>query len=182
MKVLCTGNPNKETIASAVSKILPGVSYISLSAGYDLNIFDHPENYEDFRKLIAHYDVFINASQLKPFSQMHLLTETINVWEERGRAGVIINIGSTIEEVEYRQYGELSEYIISKKALRERSWQVSGQSVSRCTHLVLDGLRDQHNQGQSRLELSEVASTIKWIIEQPFQIPLMIMETKTSAK
>ena len=40
MKILCTGNPKHQTVASAVQKVVPNADFASRATNYDLRLWD----------------------------------------------------------------------------------------------------------------------------------------------
>ena len=40
MNILCSGNPNHNTVASAIKKCFPSVDFASRATGYDLRFWD----------------------------------------------------------------------------------------------------------------------------------------------
>lgn len=169
MKILCSGNPKHNTVASAINKIYPMANFASRSTGYDLRFWD-PGSETYFRQQIINYNVFINSSFICDGGQLMLLEATFNEWKQAGITGHIVNIGSTAEWLGVDSiYGA---YSIQKRALRDRSLQLNSSKI-KTTHIIAAGLNDGVKGHETWLDLSHVASTIKWVLDHPCQIPLL---------
>jgi hypothetical protein len=168
--ILCTGNPNHNTVASAVKKIFSDVEFASRATGYDLRFWDTGSE-AHFREQIKKYNILINSSFICGGGQLALLETTHQVWAENNISGHIINIGSTAEWLGSDSvYGI---YSIQKRALRDRSLQLNGKNKIRTTHLIAGGLNDGGTGHENWLDLVHIATTIKWILTNPFQTPLI---------
>ena len=165
MKILCTGNPQHQTVASAVQKVFPDADFASRATNYDLRMWDEKSR-QHFVENIAKYDILINSSFICNGGQMKILNETVEVWKQ----GHIFNIGSTAEYDS--KYGQ---YHVDKQALRARSLQLNGNRL-KTTHIVASGLNDGEPGHETWIDLLSVAQTIQWILEQPFDVPLIGME------
>lgn len=163
-KILCTGNPDRSnTIAQAVKKIWPDASFVSLSQGYDFT----SDNLDNLKDQLQLHNTFINSSYVAPGVQLRLLNLTRDVWKH----GHVINIGSTHE------FDQDSIYSQSKRDLRDRGLALHDYRF-RTTHMVLGGLRDHDPDHSNWLDLDHVARTLKWIIEQPFDTPLICIQAE----
>jgi hypothetical protein len=69
MNMLCSGNPNHITVASAVKSYFPMANFASRATGYDLRFWDSGRE-THFRKQIINYDVFVNSSFICGGSQL----------------------------------------------------------------------------------------------------------------
>jgi hypothetical protein len=173
MKMLCTGNPQHATVASAVKKIWPCAEFASRTSGFDLRFWD-PGSEDYFRKNIARYDVFINSSFICGNGQLGLLETTFEEWTQHGVKGTIVSIGSSAEFL--GKDSRWGRYSVQKRALRDRGLQLHGNNGIKTTHLIAGGLNDGKPENQHALDLDHVANTIKWILEQPFCVPLIYLE------
>lgn len=174
MKILCTGNPDHQTVASAVKKIWPLADFASRTTGYDLRFWD-PGSETHFKEQIKNYDIFINSSFICNGGQLALLETTFNEWSMIGTKGKIINIGSSAEWLGIdSQWGA---YSIQKRALRDRSLQLHRKKGIETIHVIAGGLNDGKPGNEKGLDLSSVADTIKWVLDQPFCVPLIYIES-----
>lgn len=178
--ILCTGNPNHNTVASAIAKIFPYADFASRSTGYDLTFWaGGSEDY--FRNQIKNYNVFINSSFICNGGQLALLEATYDEWSKNNIKGHIINIGSTSEYLGVNDnqvttvYGP---YSIQKRALRDRSLQLNGRFGISTSHIVAGGLNDGKPEHETWLDLTHVANTINWILKNPADIPLLEIRAK----
>ena len=179
--ILCTGNPSHATIASAIQQKFPQAKFASRSTGYDLRFWDVGSE-DFFRNQIKNYNVFINSSFICGGGQLALLETTWQEWAKFGIQGHIINIGSTAEflgvtdpQVNDHVYGI---YSIQKRALRDRSLQLNNKKGIKTSHILAGGLNDGNPEHANWLNLSIVADTIAWILENPADIPLLAIQKK----
>lgn len=177
MQIICTGNPKDRTLASAIGKIFPDTHFASRASGYDLRLLDlENENY--FRSRIINYNVFVNSSFIAVDVQLKLLEITYQEWMRADIKGHIVNIGSTAENSNNQQY---ANYVKSKRLLRKRSLELndeSGISGVRTTHVIVSGVTDGKSEHADWLDLGHVASAIGWVLEQPYNIPLLQLENR----
>lgn len=168
MKILCTGNPDKLTIAYAVRKVFPDADFVHLSNGYDLLSAD---GLDKFRNKIKDYDVFINASIIKDGTQSNLLKIVRQEWT----SGHVINIGTTME-FHFFQYMNPSR-AESKLNLRNLSLDMYDKHF-RTTHLIVGGFTDQSPQSRSKMDSLHIANTIKWVLDssENFHVPIISVE------
>lgn len=173
--ILCTGNPNHVTIASAISKKFPDAEFACRSTGYDLTFW--PEGSEDyFRTQIKKYNVFINSAFICGGGQLTLLETTWDEWTKNNISGHIINIGSNAEHIGVNDGRTLSiygPYSIQKRALRDRSLQLSNNKKIKTSHITAGGLNDGKPEHADWLALDSVADVIAWILNSPIRIPLI---------
>jgi hypothetical protein len=168
--MLCTGNPAHPTVASAVKQQFPTAEFASRATGYDLRFWD-PGSESYFRQQIKKYNILINSSFICGGGQLALLETTHQVWAENNISGHIISIGSTAEWLGVDSvYGI---YSIQKRALRDRSLQLNGKHNIKTTHIIAGGLNDGKPEHKSWLDLTHVATTIKWILSNSYQVPLI---------
>lgn len=158
-KIICTGNPDRPgTVAQAIHKLWPQTTFVSQSLGYDFL----QKDLTALQQLISSHNTFINSSYVAPGVQLGLLELARQTW----KFGHVINLGSTHEFQDQGEYGQ------SKRVLRERSLELHDYRF-RTTHVILGGLRDSDPQHQTWLNIDDLAHTIKWIIEQSFDVPLI---------
>jgi hypothetical protein len=168
--ILCTGNPTHSTIASAVKTVFPTAEFASRVSGYDLRFWD-PGSESHFREQIKKYNTLINSSFICGNGQLALLETTHQAWTENNISGHIINIGSTAEWLGIDSAFEM--YSIQKRALRDRSLQLNGKNNIKTTHIIVGGLNDGKPGHEHWLDLIHIATTIKWILSNPYQVPLI---------
>jgi hypothetical protein len=170
--ILCTGNPEHKTVASAVKKVFPMAEFACRSTGYDLRLLNNDsESY--FRNNIKKYNVFINSSFICIDTQIKLLNITYSEWMQADIKGHVINIGSTAE---WSNSTTATAYIQSKRALRDQSLHLNEQtgiSGVKTTHIVVAGLNDGKPGNEHYLNLSSVAHAIQWVLSNPDRIPLL---------
>ena len=160
--IFCTGNPDRKTIAYVINPD----RYASLSTGYD---FKTEKSMAQFANEIEDYTVFVNSAFVAPGVQQHLMHTCYSQWMQKDIKGHIINIGTTLENTD-----DASDYNQSKKKLRKKSLQLSdntGISGVKTTYVVLGGI------GDDMCDIEDIGSTIRWIIEQPFRIPMIQIES-----
>ena len=176
MNILCSGNPNHTTVASAVQKRFPNADFASRATGYDLRFWD-PGSETHFRKNIIRYNVFINSSFICGGGQLALLEATHEEWTKSRIYGHIINIGSISEYLSVSDTQTKDQvyarYSIQKRALRDRSLQLNGLNNIKTTHIIAGGLNDGIPGHENWLDLMHIAKTIGWVIEHPCLIPLI---------
>ena len=169
MKILCTGNPQDNTIASAVQKKIPNVDFASRTSGYDLRFWDAGSE-DFFRDKIKNYTIFINSSFICNGGQMQLLEVTYDIWTKNQINGHIINIGSSAEWLGINS--PFGSYSVQKRALRDRGLQLNTSRI-KVTHITVGGLNDGQPGHENWLDLEHVADAIAWVIAHPMNIPLL---------
>lgn len=168
LKILCTGNPDHITVARSVKKYFPTAEFACRQTGYDLRMWD-TKSEDFFKKNIMKYNVLINSSFISLGAQLKILNLTADLWE----TGYIINIGSTSEYA--GRDSKFGMYSIDKKSLRERSLQLNSKKL-KTTHIISGGLNDGKIEHQNWLDIDNIALTIKWILKQPFSVPIIGIE------
>lgn len=176
--ILCSGNPNDQTVASAVRRLWPEASFASRATGYDLRFWT-PGSEDFFRQNIVNYRVFINSSFICGNGQLQLLETAHQSWSDAGIHGYIINIGSTAEHMGINEAKEVyATYSIQKRSLRDRSLQLNGKNNIKTSHIIAGGLNDGKPENSQCLDLDHLASVIKWIIDAPYSMPLLQIESR----
>jgi hypothetical protein len=174
MKVLCTGNVNKRTIAWAASTYWPHADTISLSAGYD---FLSNEGLEKFQSIIAKYNIFINSSYIAPGVQSTLLDLTVQKWMEFDVNGHIFNLGTTLEWSDITS----DEYTTSKLGLRKKSLEYNnetGITGVKSTYLMLGGVDNGQPEHKDFVPPGTVIKMIDYIIAFPGRIGFVQLDSK----
>ena len=162
MKIFCTGNPVRKTIAHALGADLNA----SLSSGWD---FTKPETIARFKQSIQQYHVFVNSAYIAPGVQEILMNECNAEWTRTNIRGHIINIGTTLENT-----NDSGQYAQSKRNLKHRSLKLSdetGISGVKTTYITLGGL------GPDGCDPKDISQVILWIVNQPFRIPVIQVES-----
>jgi hypothetical protein len=162
MNMFCTGNIARKTIAYALNP----KQTASLSSGWD---FTKDESITRFAEVIQHYNVFVNSAYIAPGVQESLMNVCHNKWMRLDIKGHIINIGTTLENTT-----DTSDYNQSKKQLKMQSLKLSdetGISGVKTSYIILGGL------GPGMCDLDHIQQTINWIIDQPFRIPIIQIES-----
>jgi hypothetical protein len=170
INILCTGNPDHITVASAVKKCFPTASFASRATGYNFKL---PKSSELFEKNIVDYNVFINSSYIQSGVQMRLLELAVAKWMESDVKGHIINIGTTAEWTENPLY---SEYIQTKQQLRRRSLELNdntGSTGIKTTYIIVGGVNDGKPGNENYLNVSSIAYAIEWALLNPDRIALI---------
>ena len=179
MNILCSGNPNHTTVASAVQKRFPNADFASRATGYDPRFWD-PGSETHFRKNIIRYNVFINSSFICGGGQLQLLEATFEEWSDHQISGHIINIGSTSElmgvDDQRVDVGVFGKYSIQKRALKDRSLQLNNKNHIKTTHIIAGGLNDGKPGNENGLDLRHIADTIDWVLHHSCQIPLLQLQ------
>jgi hypothetical protein len=160
-RILCTGNPNKTTLASGVREIWPDAVFMHKSNGYDLTDFSDT-NIEKIQQQFKNCTTFINASYIDIGIQSQLL----DLFFDTVKVGEVFNIGSTHE------YDGLDtgDYSSSKIQLRDNSLQKNNFRIN-TTHILL-GQIDRTGEHEYWIKPIEVAEAIKWIMNQRYKLPL----------
>ena len=166
MKLFCTGNPEKRTMAYAL-----GCDHASLSSGWN---FKNEITLEKFSSTIVDYNVFVNSAYISQGIQIKLMDITYKAWMAKGQIGHIINIGTTLENTE-----DQSDYAIDKRELRKRSLELSDQTGItgvKTTHLILGGIDNGDPDSQGMVKLEQLSSSVHWVIEQECRVPLLQLD------
>jgi NADP-dependent 3-hydroxy acid dehydrogenase YdfG len=150
-------------VAHAVQKIWPDATFVSLSTGHDFLNAD----LGSLQNLIGQHNTFINSSYVAPGVQLRLL----NLVRETWKFGHVINLGSTHE------FDQQSDYGHSKRALRDCSLSLHDYRF-RTTHLILGGINDGDPAHAEWLSTDSIAHAIKWVVEQPFDVPLLNIQAE----
>jgi hypothetical protein len=164
--ILCTGNPEKKTVAYAL-----GCDHVSLSSGWD---FTKPVTMERFRTNVIDYNVFVNSSYIGPGVQLELMNIAYQAWMQKNIRGHIITIGTTLE-----YSSDKSQYAIDKRSLKQRSLELSDQTGItgvKSTYLILGGIANGEPKNSDYVIPDHIASNIFWVLSQDCRIPLLQLE------
>ena len=176
--ILCTGNPDHITVASAIKRKFPDAKFASRTTGFDLRFWT-PGSEEFFRKEIKNYNIFINSSFICGGGQLALLETTWDEWYKNDIQGHIINVGSTAEWIGITDvpvdsvYGT---YSIQKRSLRDRSLQLNNKKRIKTSHITVGGLNDGKSAHATWLSLDSLANAIDWVVSHPENIPLLAIQ------
>ena len=162
MKIFCTGNPQRKTIAYALNADLCA----SLSSGWD---FLDNTSIEKFKQTISYYSIFVNSAFIAAGVQQTLMNVCYQEWMRNNVRGHIVNIGTTLENTSNN-----SLYTKSKRELKQQSLMLNDQtgiSGVKVTYIVLGGL------GEDACNIHDLADMIKWIVHRPYRVPLIQMDS-----
>jgi hypothetical protein len=166
-KVICTGNPDKPfTIASGIKKKYPNATFIHKSNGWDLT---DPDLEPQLRQQFSKHNFFINASYIESGIQSKLL----NLCKQSVKHCDVINIGSTHE---FGNAGPV-DYQESKLDLINLSLSLNTARFKTC-HLILGLLQNSAEPDYKRIDIDVVCDMITWVFQQPFEIPIMCIDSK----
>jgi hypothetical protein len=167
-RVICTGNPdNPSTLASGVKKIFPDATFIHQSNGWDLSD-QSDQAQQKLKDIFVQHNTFINASYIGPGIQSYLL----ELCNQSVKYCDVFNIGSTHE---YDGLGP-PQYQQSKLDLRIKSLKLNSYRFQ-THHIVLGGIKMQSKpETQSWLDISTICQIIPWMLDQPFEIPLIAID------
>ena len=181
MNILCTGNPDHTTVASAIKRKFSQADFASRATGYDLRFWD-PDSKDFFQNKIKNYNVFVNSSFICNGGQLALLETTWSVWSKNNIKGHIINIGSTAEWMGVDNISVDSvygSYSIQKRALRDRSLQLNNKKGIKTSHVIAGGLNDGKIGHEKWLALDSLVTVIDYILHYPDHIPLLELRAGT---
>ena len=166
MKIFCTGNPKRQTVAYALD-----CDHASLSSGWD---FTNNTTMERFQKEIINYDVFVNSCYVAPGVQLKLMDIAINSWTAQNIKGHVINIGTTLENTD-----DQSEYTCDKRQLRKNSLESSDQTGItgvKTTYLIIGGIDNGLPKNSGMVTTQQILSTILWVLGQVNRVPLLQLD------
>lgn len=166
MKIFCTGNPKKKTVAYAL-----GCDHASLSSGWD---FTDQLTLERFRSNIINYNVFVNSSYIKSGVQLALMNIAYKEWMRENIRGHIITIGTTLEYT-----SDQSSYAIEKRKLKQHSLELNEQTGItgvKSTYLILGGINNEDPKNSDYVLPDYIASAISWVLSQDCRVPLLQLE------
>lgn len=165
-KILCTGNPNKGTIAHAICEVFPNAEFVYLSAGYD---FTTTDGLYKFREKLKNYNVFINSSRIDIGVQIKLL----KIASETPCIKNVFNIGTVLEHTYFNWLDPLVAE--DKLKLRDMSLDLCCNQF-RTTHLIVGGFKDESPNKELKMDPIHIANAIKWILHSDFHVPIIGIE------
>lgn len=175
MKILCTGNADKISIAQAVKEKWSHTAHcVSRSTGWDLRLVDDTSQ-SKFKTLVSNYNVFINSSYVALGVQINLLQLVCNTWMELDVKGHIITIGSTAEH----NNGPFNAYVDDKLKLRQMSLDLNaktGITGVKTTYIILGGINNGHTNNLNFVSPHSVVNVIDFVLNTPDQLALLQLE------
>ncbi len=173
MKTIAVSGHTKR-IGKAIYEAFPNSFGFSKSNGYDITD-------KDARTKILHaiskFDVFINNAH-EGFGQVELLNDVFSAWKDQDK--LIINIG--VDSVPYTNWQVVHhQYPIEKVALHSQVELLQNEKRKcKLTTLGLGYVDTEFNKDYKggKLSYDNIIDTIKWIIEQPFEVKQLIMSAK----
>lgn len=176
MRVVCTGNPKRRTIAYAAGQLWKHTTAISTSSGWNLRLPTQSEQ-QRFADLIQSHDVFINSSFIGPGVQIKLARLAIQHWMDLNIRGHVINIGTTLE---WDSTQSRSDYVAAKIELRKFSLEQNDQSGItgvKSTYLILGGVNDGQPVHKDFVDPMSIVKMIDWIVHVPERVALMQLDS-----
>jgi hypothetical protein len=170
-RILCTGNPKDQGIAQAILKIFPNAEFVSRTNGYNLR-YPSKEIETKFREKLKNYNIFINNAYIDYGCQENLLKIVREEWQE----GHVFNIG-TLDEYEKWAWRE-PEYTEEKRRLRELGLMM-GNEKFKTTHIIVGGFQALTEGSLKTMDPIHIAESIKWILDAPFEVPIIGIEQMT---
>jgi hypothetical protein len=163
-KIICTGNPDHQGIAKALTNVYNDITFVSRSNGYDLST---SEGLEKLKNILPNFNVLINNAHVGYGVKRKVLEITREVWSE----GRVINIGSYSE---IRKYS-LGTFYSTQDAteLRELGFEL-GDEKFRVTHFMAGPFKSTAKpMSTESMDPIHIANTIKWVLESNFQVPII---------
>ena len=167
--ILISGNKNFG-LAKELHVLYPTATFLSRESGYDLTKNDHQDAFAQF---VTQFNTVIINSALWKFNQTVLLDKVYKKCIEEKHRPHIITIGSTTDRV---KNGKPWLYNAEKKALRDYSNTLSlggvwgeGPKITYISFGTMSNNQDKHPDRKC-IDISQAASYIKWIIDQPDDI------------
>ena len=167
-KVICTGDPSRpSTLASGFIKLFPNTTFIHRSAGWDLTD-QSAEARTKLKEVFSQHNTFINASYIAPYVQSYLL----EICNQSVKFCDVFNIGSTHE---YDGIGG-EDYTQSKLDLRDKSLKFNNYRF-RTHHVMVGKIKRTFNPDSTEgLDIPVICNMIPWIMQQPFNVPLVCID------
>lgn len=172
-KIIVSGN-KEHGVASGINSVLQNdydITFCSRKTGFDLTT---EKGRIDFIELSMDHDIFINNAALWKFNQTLLLEGVWKAWNDSGKKGQIINLGSTADR---QIYGGNWLYPSEKSALKHQSISQSmsalGGSNIKVSYLSYGYVKtpkiEMKHPDKMKHDPIEIAKIIKWIIEYPVE-------------
>jgi len=169
--IIISGNPTYG-VSEALNKVITADFFSRSHNNFDLCLEDVQNK---FSCLSLNYNIYISCSSLGNFNQAKIIDKVYNTWIESSHTGHIIIIGSSIDI-----HSDLSRpYAKEKMALRNFSRKHATSLFKknngiRITYLAPGTLDTESMRKQkpemAKINLDYLASTIKWLIDQPLNI------------
>jgi NADP-dependent 3-hydroxy acid dehydrogenase YdfG len=164
-KILCTGNPSDVGLPQSIQLLYPDAEFLSRTTGY--NFLENTNDAElKFRQKLKEFNVFVNYSWIDHGVQQRLLQIVAEEWTR----GHVINIGSINENCDVLKKTE-PEYTDTKLKLRKTSIDLNNEHL-KTTHIVV-GAFWRADTIYKTMDPIYIANTIKWVLEQDFEIPII---------
>jgi uncharacterized protein (DUF1697 family) len=167
-KLLCTGNPEHIGIAMEIKKLFPNSAFVSRTNGYDLST---SVGIDKLKSIIKDYNVIINNAYVSAGVQEQILRLAREEWQ----SGHVFNIGSIDEYTKWlpanpRKYKESNN-------LKELGLGFTDENF-KVTHITAGGFKSSAKPLglKTTMDPVHIATTIKWIMEAPFQVPVIGIE------
>ena len=173
MKIFCTGNINKHTIAYGLTNLYPQTMSASLTSGWD---FTKSSTIERLKIEILNYNIFVNSAFINKDMQLLLTDVVYKQWMQENIRGHIFNIGTTLENTQ-----DQSEYACAKRELRKYSLKLSdetGITGVKVSYVCIGGVDNGTPQTQDHVKPHEIATTIQWVATQKYRIPLIQIDSQ----
>ena len=172
MKIAITGHTKR--IGKAIYDAFPNSLGFSKSTGHDIN---NKDSRAKIVQAISDCDIFINNAH-EGFGQVELLNDVFEAWQNQHK--LIINIG--VDTVPYNNWQVVhNQYPVEKVALHSQAELLHNQKRKcKVTTLGLGYVDTEFNKEYDGAKLSyeNIIDTIKWIIDQPFEIKQMMVSAK----
>jgi hypothetical protein len=171
-KIICTGNPKDRGIAQSLQQLYPDTEFLSRTSGYDFHEFSMITE-SRLRSRLTNFNVLINYSWVTYGVQERIL----NIAREEWTHGHVINIGSSNEDCEIRTRAE-PKYTADKINLRKASLKLNNENF-KTTHIVVGGFQATSPGSDHGMDPMHYAKLIKWILEAPYEIPIIGIQQST---
>jgi hypothetical protein len=179
-RIIVSGNKNYG-LAKSLRIRFPEAKFCSRSTGYD---FLNTQDRKRFVEETHDYDVYISCSSLRDFLQVILLREVVDSWQNAGKGGHLLVIGSSVD---LETKGQNRIYTTEKKALKEyclgislmakrTSPELGPNNPIKVTH-ISPGFLDTPSIVQKfpdiqTLSCDYVAGIVEWSLNQPDSVNL----------
>jgi len=173
MKIFCTGNPERKSIAYGLTNLYPRTMSASLASEWD---FTQTSTIERLKNEILNYDIFVNSAYVNKDTQLLLTDVVYKQWMQENIRGHIFNIGTTLENTQ-----DQSEYACAKRELRKYSLKLSdetGITGVKVSYVCIGGVDNGTPETQDYVKTHDIATTIQWVATQKYRIPLIQLDSQ----
>ena len=191
MKFITTGNP-ETGLASGIAKVLDS-DFCSRTNGWDLNNEDTQDKFVKYTNL---YDgVILNAHTLVgnlAYVQARLMHKIYVNWQDQGRTGHLIGIGSITDHINTEQpWIKYISYRAEKVALENICQTINHNRANispgiKCSYISVGHMHtpyvDKLHPKEKKLTVEEVAQCIKYIVESPMCIEEITLTADRSSE